>query len=77
MKNLKERKLYEIKYINWLGEIKITIGYLIVIDLNGDFGFSEDKDTSNDSYDKFIKQKSIIKIKELKEKGEAIELKAE
>lgn len=77
-KKLKEGKLYEVKY-NGYWKLEVTfIGYLIKIDLYGDLYFNDDKEAYRKSISsKKVSQEAIINIKELKEKGDAIKLKAE
>ena len=77
-KNLKEKQLYEVKYKNFFGSEKTIIGYLIEINIEGNFIFNSNIE-GRVFYDssRTIYQTDIIKIKELSRKGEAISLKAE
>jgi len=74
-KNLEEDKLYQVHYKGLFGNIKVLVGYLHKIELDKSLVFSVDIDYGWDTVE--IELNSIIKIKELKTKGEAIEVKAE
>lgn len=73
-KIIQEKKIYEVYYKGiYRKKIKRIIGYLVRITLRGDFVFNDVKDSCWESHT--LKQNQIVKIRELREKGEAIKIK--